>query len=233
MSAQAASSSHTNLRPEQEIRTSCLNPSPRPYVQDGSTSRGQLTPHQLLARLRKVDLRSSSQLMVNAHQMIGGTGLSARELLHCAIDRALKPSTNRPRDVLPSAYLTMIMWSIASDVRLAKARAKLRGSTTPFDLVDEQVPDTRSIVDPVRTIIWRDEQAFFERLLGQVAGGDNVLETLIDEIVFGHRGESLEKRLGVSTVELATLRRRLKRRAQAIAAREGLMRADTCLPHSS
>lgn len=80
----------------------------------------------------------------------------------------------------------------------------------------EQVPDTRSIVDPAQTLDRRDERAFFECLLGQVTGGDPLFERLVDQIGFRHRGEAIQRKLGLGTRDLASLRRRLKRRARAI-----------------
>ena len=153
--------------------------------------------------------------MRNAGEMARPLDMIPQELLHLAIERAVRPNTSRPNIKLVP-YLTMLMRSIASSIHRARARARERGVSMPFDYVAEQVPASRSIVDPARTIIGRDDRAFYERILGQVIGGDPLLERLVDQIGFGHRGEVIERQLGIDTGELATLRRRLKRRAYAV-----------------
>lgn len=202
------------------------------YVQDGGQSRVQLDTGRLLRRLQRLDMRPSSPIMTNAGPLAASVRLDPRELLHLAIDRALRSNASRPNMRLVP-YLTMLMWSITSSIHRARKAASERGSVTPFDFVDEQVPDRRSIVDPFKTLVRRDEQAFFERLLGDVVGDDRDLDALVDGIGFGQCGKKLEEALGVGTVELATLRRRLKRRAQAIAVREGLMRLSEASVSSS
>lgn len=170
-----------------------------------------------MARLGQVDWSESSQLMRNAQREARGTDLSPRELLHQALGRAMRPRVSRP-DMPPVAYLTMLMKGIGGDIRRAKALARERSRTHPWLFVYAQVPDRRSIFDPYQTLVRDAERANYERLLGLLSEGDPMLERLIDGIDFGDRGEELAKQLGVSKSELATLRRRLKRRGQALVA---------------
>lgn len=208
----APNSSYTlNIPADDSIRTSCPKGGAPLYVQGV----GQLTPAQLVTRWTKADWSASGQLMRNAVKECRGTDLGARELLHRALDRALRPRISRP-DVPTVSYLTMLMKSIGSGIRQAQAAAERKGKTVPFDYVDEQVPDTRCLLDPHATIVRRDERLFYASVLDQVAGGNTALEALIDQIGFGHRGDRIETELSIDSRSLATLRRRLKRRAQAM-----------------
>lgn len=198
-----------NIRSRSNFQTTGPNAGERSYVKGGD----QLTPQQLSARLHRVDWSPSSVLMKNAQSEARRSGVDARELLHQAIARAMRPAVSRP-DIPVVPYLTMLMKSIGSGILQARAKARERGSTIPFDCVAEQVPDTRSIVDPFATLVRRDERAFYERILGQVVEGDPQLEALVDGIDFGQRGRVLQIELGLSEGQLATLRRRLKRKVQ-------------------
>lgn len=149
--------------------------------------------------------------------LVGSLQMDPWDLLGRAVERALEPHTSRP-DIELVPYLTMLMWSIASSLHRAKARAAGNIAMTPAALVDAQIPDHRSIVDPFQTIIRRDERAHYERILGWITGNDALLERLVDLIGFGLRGEKLRAALGLSELQLAALRRRLKRRAKAAAA---------------
>lgn len=120
------------------------------------------------------------------------------ELLHPVIERAVRPSTSRPNiKLIP--FLTMLMPSVASSIHRARARPRERGTTMPLDYVAEQVPDTRTIVDPVQTLDRRDYRLLYDRLLGQVTGGDSLLEPLVDQVGFRHRGEAIQRNLGIGT----------------------------------
>ncbi|WP_188644039.1 hypothetical protein [Tsuneonella deserti] len=148
-------------------------------------------------------------------------GIDAAELLHIAICRAAKPGAARPDiDLVP--YLTMLMRSIVSGIAKARRRAAEYGVAVPLQYVSEQVPSCRSILDPVREIQRDQERNYFESLLGELHGGDPLMVKLVDAIGMNMRGTRIEKELELDTTELASLRRRLKRNAFKLAAREGL-----------
>lgn len=232
MRAQVTPTSHSNIHQPQETRTLCPKVPGAVYAEVDGRLRLQLDVSRLRMRLQRLNVRPGSRILQQASALAAGLRLDPWDLLNLAVERALRPKTSRPNMKLVP-YLTMLMWSIASSIHRARARAAAHGVTIPFDFVDEQVPDTRSIVDPVQTIIRRDEQAYYELLLGSVAGGDPLLGQLVDEIGLGQRGSVIEGRLGISTLELASLRRRLKRRAQAIALREGFTGVDKRRIHSA
>lgn len=216
---------HSSLHRGMRIRTSCPSSHPPVYGRDDARGRTQLDVPRFVRRLHRLNVRPGSPIMRNAAAFAGALDMIPEELLHLAIERALRPSTSRPNiKLIP--YITMLMRSIASSIHRARARARERGHTIPLDYVAEQVPDTRTIVDPAQTLDRRDERAFYERLLGQVTGSDPMLERLVDQIDFGHRGEEIQRSLGIGTRDLASLRRRLKRRARAIVQEAGLVPLD-------
>ncbi|HEX8402669.1 MAG TPA: hypothetical protein VF628_13315 [Allosphingosinicella sp.] len=168
-----------------------------------------------------LDLSSRSPIRLNAKGLAAGCGLQAFELLHMAICRAAKPKASRPDiDMVP--YLTMLMRSIATGIAKARRRAAEHGVSIPFDHVHEQVRSTGSIEDPVRTIQRAHERCYFAGLLNELHDDDPVLADLIDAIGKNQRGRRIRQELGVGEVELASLRRKLKRKAAHIVQREGL-----------
>lgn len=54
-----------------------------------------------------------------------------------------------------------------------------------------------------------------------MTGSNPMLRQLVDQIGFGHRGEVIEREMGINTRDLASLRRRLKRRAQVVVEKSG------------
>ena len=168
-----------------------------------------------------LDLGSCSPIRLNAERLAASCRVQPLELLHMAICRAAQPKARRP-DIAMVPYLTMLMHSIASGIAKARRRAAEHGVTVPYDHVHEQVPSTGSIQDPVRTIQRLMEQDYFAGLLEELHGGDPTTADLIDAIGKNQRGNCVQHELGVGTVELPTLRRKLKQRAHHIVAREGL-----------
>lgn len=219
------STPHSSLHRPQQTRTPCPKNHASVYDRLGRGTPVQLDVARLIKRLGRLDTRPSSAIVQNASRLAAPLSLDPYELLHRAIDRALRPKASRP-NIRLVPYLTMLMRSIASSIHRARARASERGRTLPLNCVAEQVPSTRGIVDPATTIIPRDERAYYERLLGQVTGGDPMLEQLVDQIGFGHRGDMIVQQMGIDPLQLATLRRRLKRRAYAVVQESRLMPVD-------
>lgn len=226
------STPHSSLHRPQRTRTPCPKNHAPVYGGLGRGTLIQLDSARLIKRLRRLDMRPSSAIIQNASRLAAPLGLDPYELLHRAIDRALRPNTSRP-NIRLVPYLTMLMRSIASSMHRARARASERARTLPLDYVAEQVPSTDGIVDPARTIFRRDERAFYERLLGQVTGGDPLLEQLVDQIGFGHRGDMIVQQMGIDQHQMATLRRRLKRRVYAVVEQSRFIPVDKGRMHSA
>lgn len=184
------------------------------HVRDASHP--SLSAAQFALRLRQASVRPGSKLMEAAAEFATTLGMAANELLHEAIFRLLAPKASRP-DLAIEALLLMKMRSIASSMWRAKRRARESGEgLVPWDFVREQVPSTASYADPHRTLITRADRERFERILGSLADGDPKVAQLIDGVGFGLCGKKLCRLMGVSPPELATIRRRLKRRIQSV-----------------
>lgn len=211
------------LRSDRRIQTSCPNFARKSYAKDeASKPPRQIGVATFTRRLKALDLGPHSPVMANATRLAAKCQLEPRELLHMAIFRASKPKASRP-DIALAPYLTMLMRSIASGINLARKRAADCGVVTAPPYVAEQLPTVCSISDPHQEILRADEQGYFAGLIAELQGGDPIMEKLVDCIGKGERGRKIEQALSVGTGELATLRKNLKRRAQAIAKREGLM----------
>lgn len=215
---------HPELHPGAKIQTSCPNFVSSPYDKDVGRPRAlkpQISVKVLIGRLAKLDQRPGSPIRRNASTIAYKCGLDPRELLHMAIDRALRSGTSRPNVPL-EPYLTMLMRSIGSGIAEARRRADERASSSQVKRVHEQLPQAGSILDPVRTIERQREQEYFQCLIDELAGDDQKLIGLIDGIGMGERGLKLARTIKINQRELATLLRKLKRRATNVAHREGL-----------
>ncbi len=213
---------HPQLQRGDQIQTNCPNPRGPVYVENVEGSpHHQISVATLSRRLAALDLGPRSPIRLNAEKLAVSCGLQPVELLHMAICRAARPKASRP-DIAMVPYLSMLMRSIASGIAKSRRRAAEHGVTIPFDHLHEQVPSSGSILDPVRTIQRATEQDYFAGLLEELHNGDPMLTNLIDAVGKNQRGKRIQQELGVSKVELASLRRRLKQRACNIVAREEL-----------
>lgn len=212
--------SQFKLRSKARIRTTCPNSTSHAYVLDeADPPLAQISKKDLLKRLARLDLGPSSALHGAARAIAKGA-LDTTELLHMAIDRALRPGTSRP-EVNCTAYLVMLMRSITSGIARAKRIANDRGVVVPYD-VDEQVRSAPCILDPHGELERERQRSYYEDLIEEVHGGDPQIEALLDAIGRNERGKTIQVQLGVTTRQLASLRRTAKRRTQRIAQREGL-----------
>lgn len=215
-------SDHTKLQHRRGIQTSRPNPRHPAYVMDGGQApRRQISVDTFRRRLAKLDLCPGSAIRSQADRLAAKCGVEPTELLHMAICRAARPGASRPDiDILPC--LVMLMRSIVSGIAKKRRRAAERGVTIPFDLVCEQVPSPSSIRDPFRMIERARELEYFAGLLEELHCGDEKLAKLIDAIGMNLRGSGIQRELGIGLTELASLRRRLKRNAAQIKARDAL-----------
>ena len=212
----------SELQSTLRIRTSCPYFEASAYGEGEADTSRQIDVATFLRRLRALDLGPHSPIHMNAQRLGAKCKVDPRELLHMAIVRASKPNASRPDiDLVP--YLTMVMRSIASGINPARTRASERGVDTPLPYVAEQMPTVRSIRDPYREILRAQERDRFALLIEELHNDDPLLQRLIDCIGKGERGRTITKELGLGCVELASLRRNLKRRAQRIAKREALL----------
>jgi len=150
-------------------------------------------------------------------------GVAADDLLQAAIARALAPKTKRPKIPVES-FLIMTMCSIGSGVARGRARAAERKDDFQY-VLRCQYAAASSALGIERQLHTDSERAYYAGLLEEIADGDERLTKLIDGIDQRTRGAKLAKDIGVSQADLASLLRKLKRRAQRVAVRERLYRS--------
>ncbi len=69
------------------------------------------------------------------------------------------------------------------------------------------------------------ERRYFADLIEELHGGDPVMAKLVDAVGMNLRGRRIQQELGLGVTELASIRRRLKRRAFHLMVREGFQMA--------
>lgn len=149
LNARTQSTNHPELQRPVPIQTNCPNVPRSAYVKDGGPpTRPQISLCTFRRRLTKLDLSRGAPIRQQAQKLAAKCGVDPVELLHMAICRAAKPDASRP-DIDVTPYLCMLMRSIGSGIAKARHRAAERGGLVPLDYVHEQVPSTRSILDPV------------------------------------------------------------------------------------
>ena len=225
MSKTKISKPHPYMHQSEKIRTSCPNLGTAEQVENEATPSVSLKTRTMRRRLTKVDFRPGSTMSSCADALGRIYRVDPGDLIQTAVARSLSPKTQRP-DIPVEAFLINVMRSIGSSVARGRARSRERGVSIPIDLVREQIAAPKSLGTAFEMINIEADRHRFANLLNEAAGDEDILVGLIDGIGMKLCGAKLAERLGIEQRELATLRRRLKRRAQAIAIREGLIRVD-------
>ncbi len=209
----------------EKIRTCCPNLGAAVQLEDEATHSVSLKSRTMRRRLQRVDFRAGSTMSTCAEALSRVYGVDPGDLIQTAVARSLSPKTQRP-DIPVEAFLINVMRSIGSSVARARARSRERGVSIPIDLVKEQIAAPKSLGTAYEMINIETDRHRFANLLDEAAGEEIVLVRLIDGIGMKLCGAKLAEQIGIEQCGLATLRRRLKRRAHAIAIREGLIRVD-------
>lgn len=203
------------VRRNKNSPTSCPNSSALAHSEENSSSKADQVPCPVMAELEAA-FRSPHGLRKGAEHYGRLCQTDPDDLLSIAIERALR----RPRwENGVRERIESILSSLASTINRARSRAKLRGvdlvSLGDGVIVDRQFPCHRDLVETSEV---EARRAGSEKALMLIAGGDPILSALIDQIGQGNRGRSIQQKLEIDTVQLATKRRCLKRRTQALCA---------------
>lgn len=163
---------------------------------------------ELEARYRSRDFNAAAALY--ARKCRG----NADDLLSAALVHALR----RPNwAVGVQERVQGILSSHAYTINRTRKRMQLKGVELVSDndgaIVDRHWPGHR---DPATEIERERRRAGATRALEIIAGDDPEMRALIDGICQRERGRKLRGMLGISELELAALRRRLKRAAQTV-----------------
>ena len=186
-------------------KTSPACPNVGRFGHTSSTTRSAtLTSAQVRKALETIDIAPGSRLVRCAAYRAFTSDIDADDLLQEAICRTMA-SRNCPSHVPIEHFLMGVMRSIASKVIERRQRVRdaliqyARAYPNPFLAGDEKLAF--------------DERAdLCRRSLQNVVAGQTTVETVIDGIDQGLCGEALADFAGIDKSELATLRRKIKRR---------------------
>lgn len=213
--------SHPNMHRPENIRTGRPNISGPVHVDDeGGKERPCLNVDQMRERLSSTNFRPGGGVLSKAHELGRRYHVDSDELLQGAVARSLGQRTRRP-DLPVEVFLAQVMRSVGSSMARARARARERKDDFLYSVV-AQSAGSRVGLSADELLRLDAEQGYFSALLDELADGDELLAKLIDGIDLGVRGADLAEYLNIDQASLASRRRTLKRRAQAIVRREAL-----------
>ena len=182
----------------------CCTRSDRPLV----------TADMALRHLQLADLSPRGDVRSAALRLGCFYRLSPEDLLSHAFFR-LMDQKHLPLHVPAAALLIKVMQSIGN----AELRTRAKRDDIVARHLDELARATMAqgehMLDPEQMLLRREDDSATCRLLDRIADGDEELAALIDLRLDGLFGNELAIALGLRTAELATVQRRLKRRARA------------------
>ena len=180
----------------------CLNSSSPAHRLSTTSSRPMLTADWKAEVARSY---STTHVVGAVRRLAAMCGMDHRDLLHDAVVRALDHGCGGQA---ADKRLIMCARSIASTHARSVHRASV-AVTRPDNPGYAVSPFPR----PDHALEAKQRAASLRARLRRVARGDVALIRLIDGMLDDLWGSALEERLGIDTPALATLRRRLKRRA--------------------
>lgn len=171
-----------------------------------------LTRQEIREQLASLPLGPGSFLMRQARYRATYADLDCDDLLQEALLRALTTRTC-PRHVPVERFVAAIMRSIASKAVERKERTIMLGLYG-----DDFVYHAEELIagSPVDQIEYDERRMHFARLLALVTEADPLAECVIDGIDDGLRGADLADHASINQKQLATVRRRIKRRVQEL-----------------
>lgn len=213
---------HLNMHRPTKIRTGCPNIPGPVHVKDGSADeRPCLNARQMRERLSRTNLHPGGAIPSRARELGRRYRVDSDELMQGAIARSLGQRTRRP-DLPVELFLAQLMRSVGSSIARARERARDREDNFLYS-VAAQSAGSRVGLSADELLRLNAEQVYFSALLDELGGGDELLVKMIDGIGMGMRGTALTNYLNIDQASLASRRRTLKRRAQAIVQREELV----------
>ncbi len=188
------------MRRSKKIRTSCPN-KPEPAHDDTKVKLPTFDPASPEARELEARFRDPRDLKKRAARYARRCQGNADDLLSAALVHALR----RPNWVAGvEGRLDGILSSHAHTINRTRRRMEKKGIVLVADndgaIIDKCFP----------------RRAGAMKALDLIAGDDVEMRILIDGICMSERGRKLRGSLGITELELAALRRRLKRTAQSV-----------------
>jgi RNA polymerase sigma factor (sigma-70 family) len=171
--------------------------------------------------IEEVSRHQGDRLLLIARYFAARARLSPEDLLQEALTRVLCGDRQRPPDVDIVAFLGGVMKSIASSEVRKRARREDAGyAETPTDLglFADTVSDGRAGVE--ETICREEHDAAFHAWLYEQFDDEETQLVLLG-VFEGLSGEELCVQTGVSKSQLATIRRRIRRKISEFEGRRG------------
>lgn len=201
------------MRHSEKIRTSCPNKSSSAH-DDVEPETQAFDPASAEARELEKRYRDPRDLKAMAEQYARRCNGNAEDLLSAAIVHALRrPNWNAGVE----GRMDGILSSHAHTINRTRKRMRKKGVELVADndgaIIDRYWPTHR---DPAADIEREQRRAGALKALEIIAADDQKMRDLIEGICLRERGRKLRGKLGISALELAALRRRLKRTAQSV-----------------
>lgn len=207
------SAANNPMRRDEETRTSCPNLF-SPAHDEASQPAPPFDPDSTEGRELEVRFRDPRDLRFLAEYYARRCRASPEDMLSAAVVHAIR----RPHwDGGVAARMDGILSSHAYSINRTRRRLQLKGvelvSDNDGSIIDLNWPSPRN---PAEESEREARRAGAIKALELIAGDDAAITKLIDGICMRYRGRHLRGELGISELELAALRRRLKRTARSI-----------------
>lgn len=172
-----------------------------------------LTRAALEDGIKNLDMKKARRV---ADHFVGDLQMEGRDLLNDAVCRALISRQCR-NEITVAQFVVGIMRSIASTARRSRERRREEHVHLPVTDISERLALAGYVVQsPAEAIEAERIRDICADTLERLAAGSPLNARLIDGIGLGLRGDALAKYLNITSDELATVRRALKRQVQRI-----------------
>lgn len=175
-----------------------------------------LTRAEVQQEIEKLDFSDQGPVRRIADIMSQDLPGDGRDLLHDAVCKALTTRECKA-DLTVEKFLGGVMRSIASTKRRSRERGKENHIFMPTDDVAERMGrGNYTVASPEQIIEIERVRTLCADILAQLAAASPAQAALIEAIGLGLRGRHLAAHLGITTQDLATVRRALKRHVQRL-----------------
>ena len=172
------------------------------------TLSARLKPAQVRKALEKIDIAPGTRLKRYANYRAYIADIDADDLLQEAILRAMT-TRNCPTHVAIEHFLMGVMRSIAS--KIIEKRERAHDALLHYSATCDNVS-----IGPDEAMAFHERAEFWKSSIEKVIAGSAAAGMVLDGIDQGLCGKALADFAEISQIELATVRRRIKRRVAEI-----------------
>lgn len=174
-----------------------------------------LSRDEVRERMLQVKFKAGSEVSKAAEHFARLCRSDADDMLNEAVKRALS-SRQCPAEIDVEQFLNGILRSISSSRSIARTTQKNEIYVPIPELLAAVGLSSMTSLPPEEALEIERERAVYAELIEELAGHSSAMAIMIDAIDQGLRGKDIENLLNISTNELASLRRTLKRQAAKI-----------------